>query len=398
MNLVSIDEIEIREKKVFIRVDFNVPIGKEGEVLDDTRILAALPTIEYAVREKARVIIASHLGRPGGKLNPKLTLEPVGRRLSEVLNREVFFPEDCVGDAVKKVSGDMHPGSIMLLENLRFHKGEEENDPKFAKKLAKVADIYVNEAFSVSHRSHASVVGILDFFETACVGFEFKNEIENLSRLIEDPPRPFVAVFGGRSASEKIPLIESLLDKVDTILIGGAISNTFLKALGKEVGRSAVDQIALYSALRLISSASVRNIRLALPEDYVLIKGDLNNYSGSFIMSAGALPKDVVAVDIGSKTIEYFTSRILKAKTVFWNGPVGVYESEDFRKGTLEVTKAIADSDAFSVAAGWDTVLAIKKTDYSDKIKHLSKGGRAALEFIQGKRLPALEALEKKLK
>jgi phosphoglycerate kinase len=398
MNLVSIDEIDIKEKRVFIRVDFNVPIGKDGEVLDDTRIVAALPTIEYAIRERARVIIASHLGRPGGRLNPKLTLEPVGRRLSELLDREVFFPDDCVGDAVKKISSDMPPGSVMLLENLRFHKGEEENDPRFAKKLAKVADVYVNEAFSVSHRSHASVVGILDFFETSCIGFEFRREIENLRRLIEDPPRPFVAVFGGRSASEKIPLMEALLDKVDTILIGGAVSNTFLKALGREVGISVVDQIALYSALRLISSASVRNIRLVFPEDCVLIKGDLNNYSGSFIMSLGTFPKDVMAVDIGPKTIEYFTSRILRAKTVFWNGPLGVYEKEGFRKGTLEVAKAIADSGAFSVVAGWDTVLAVKKADYSSKIGHLSKGGKAALEFIQGKRLPALEALQKKLK
>jgi phosphoglycerate kinase len=398
MNLVSIDEIDIKEKRVFIRVDFNVPINKDRKVADDTRIVAALPTIEHAIREKSRVIIGSHLGRPGGKLNSKLSLEPVGKRLSELLNTEIFFPEDCVGDAVKKIAGDMPHSSVMLLENLRFHKGEEENDPRFAKRLAAVADVYVNEAFSVSHRLHASLSGIVDFVDTACVGLEFKKEVVNLNRLTENPPRPFVAIFGGLSASEKIPIMESLLDKVDAILIGGAISNTFLKALGKEVGKSAVDQMALYSAARFISSASARDIRIAIPEDAVLIKGDLNNYSGSFIMSADTFHKDAITVDIGPKTSEFFASQISSAKTVFWNGPVGVYEREDFIKGTLTVAKAIAYSNAFSIAAGWDTILALKKTDYSDKIKYLSKGGKAALEFIQGKRLHGLEALGNKLK
>jgi phosphoglycerate kinase len=286
----------------------------------------------------------------------------------------------------------------MLLENLRFHRGEEENDPRFAKRLSRVADIYVNEAFSVSHRLHASVVGILDFVQTACIGLRFKKELENLSRITENPPRPFVAVFGGRSASEKIPIMESLLDKVDTILIGGAVSNTFLKALGREIGRSAVDQIALYSAAKLVSSATVRNIRLALPKDALVIKGDLNNYSNSFIISADLIPKDTVIADIGPETREYFASIISRAKTVFWNGPVGIYERKGFEMGTMAVARAITDSGAFSVATGWDTILAIKKTGLGDKITYLSTGGKAALEFIQGKRLPALEALENKLR
>jgi phosphoglycerate kinase len=398
MNLISIDEVDIKEKRLFIRVDFNVHLTKEGGSLDEARIRAALPTIRHALREKARVIIASHLGRPGGRPNPKLSLERVGRKLSEILDGEVFFPEDSVGDAVKKVATDMPPGSVMLLENLRFHKGEEENDPRFAKKLAGVADIYVNEAFSMSHRSHASVVGILDFFQTACVGLEFKKEIENLGRLVYNFSRPFVAIFGGRSALEKIPIMESMLDRLDTILIGGAVSNTFLKALGRQLGKSVTDQIALYSAAKLVSSASARNIRLVLPDDLVLIEGDLKSYSNSFIMSGNIVPGDATVVDLGPNTLDSFTSRILKAKTIFWNGPVGIYENDEFAKGTAAVAKAIAASGAFSVAVGWDTIMAIKKTGYEDKISFLSRGGKAALEFIQGKRLPALEALERKFK
>ena len=398
MNLVSIDEIDIKDKRVLIRVDFNTPLTKDGEVADDTRILAALPTIEYALRGKARVIIASHLGRPGGKINTKLTLDPVGRKLSEILRCEIIFPKDCIGDAVRKLSGDLSPGGVMLLENLRFHKGEEENDPRFAKRLAEIADIYVNEAFSVSHRLHASVVGILDYIDTACIGLRFKKEMENLNRLIENPEHPFVAIFGGRSASEKIQIMESLLDKVDTILIGGGVSNTFLKAFGREVGKSVVDQIALYSAAKLISSANVRDVQVVLSEDAVLIKGDLNNYSNSFISSGGSFPKDATSVDIGPKTINDFASRISRAKTILWNGPLGVYEAEDFRKGTIEIAKAIAHSNAFSVAAGWDTVIAIKRGNFTTGNIYFSTGGKATLEFIQGKNLPGLEALKKRLR
>lgn len=396
--LTSIDEIDIREKRVLVRVDFNIPLNKDREIMDDTRILAALPTIKYAIGQKARVIIASHLGRPRGKLNQKLSFEPVGRRLSEILDCEIFFPEDCVGDAVKKIATDMAPGSVMLLENLRFHRGEEENDPKFSKRLAQVADVYVNEAFSVSHRAHASVSGILDFVETACIGLRFKKEIENLSRLVNNPPRPFVAVFGGRSASEKIPVMESLLDKVDTILVGGATSNTFLQVLGKGIGRSTVDQIALYSAEKFISSATARNIRFITPQDSVLIEGDLNNYPSSFIIPTGVFPKDSIAVDIGPKTVSDFALRISRAQTVFWNGPVGIYENNDFKNGTVEVAKAIVESKAFSVAVGWDTVIAVKESGYSNGFTHLSMGGNSALALIQGKKLPALEALERKLR
>lgn len=398
MKLLSIDEIDIKEKRVFIRTDFNVPLDREREVIDDARIVAALPTIRYAVKEKARVIIASHLGRPMGKSNPKLTLEPVGRRLSELLDCEIFFPEDCIGDAVKKLAGDMFPGSVMLLENLRFQTGEEEDDPGFARRLAQAMDVYVNEAFSVSHRAHASVSAILDYVETACVGFQFKKEVENLNRLIQNPTHPFVSVMGGRKASEKIPIMESMLDKADTFLIGGAISNTFLKVLGKEVGKSSVDRMSLYMAEKLISSATSRNIRFITPKDALLIKGDLNNYSDSFIISTGVFPGDTMAVDIGPATIQDFTSRISRAKTVFWNGPVGVCENSDFEKGNARIAEAVAESGAFSVAAGWDTVSVIEKSGFSHGFSHLSAGGKAALEFIQGKPLPALLAFQRKSK
>lgn len=395
--MISIDELDIKDKRVFIRVDFNVPIVN-GQIADDTKILAALPTIEYAFKEKARVIIASHLGRPSGKLKPKLTLEPVGRRLSEILKHEIFFPEDCVGDAVKKIAGDLAPGGIMLLENLRFHKGEEENDPKFSKRLAQIADVYVNEAFSVSHRTHASVVGILDFIQTASVGLGFNNEIENLTQLIEIPERPFVAVFGGWGAEEKIPIMESLLDKVDTILIGGALSNTFLKALGKEIGKSVIEEIALYNVSKFISSASARNVRVVLPQDFMIIRGNLNNYSAPFKMPVGVLPRDGIAVDIGPKTSEDFAMRLSRANTIFWNGPLGIYENEDFIEGTKAVARAVGASSAFSVALGWDTVMAIRRAGFSGGITHLSTGGKSGLEFVRGKRLPAIEALEKKFK
>lgn len=395
MSLISLDELNVKEKRVFIRADSNVPIIN-GRIADNTKIYAALPTIEYAVREKAKVIIASHLGRPGGKLRPKLTLEPVGRRLSEIHKREIFFPEDCVGDVVMKITRDLGPGGIILLENLRFHKGEEENDPKFAKSLAQVADVYVNEAFSVSRRSRASVVVILDFLETACVGLGFKNEIENLTRLIEKPERPFVAVFGGLGAEEKIPIMESLLDRADTILIGGALSNTFFKALGKEIGNSAVDEIALYNASKFISSSSARNIRVVLPQDLIVILGELNDHSAPFTNHVGVFSRDGMAVDIGPKTREDFALRLSRAKTVFWNGPLGIYENEDFREGTKAVARAIGASNAFSVVSGWDTVLAIKRAGFSGGITHLSTGGKSGLQFIGKNRLPAIEALEKK--
>ncbi|MGQ0792664.1 MAG: phosphoglycerate kinase [Deltaproteobacteria bacterium] len=396
MKLVSIDEVDIKEKRVLIRVDFNVPLTRDGEVRDDSRIRAALPTINYAIREKARVIIASHLGRPAGKPNAKLSLMPVGRRLSELLDAQVFFPEDCVGDAAKKIASEMPDGSVMLLENLRFQREEEENSPVFAKRLASIADVYVNEAFSVSHRAHASTAEILNYREAAAVGFQFIREIEALSRITETSQRPFVAVFGGRSASEKIPLMESLLEKVDSFLVGGAVANTFVKAMKHEIGNSSVDEMALYSASKLISSAKVRNIRFALPDDFAVIKSDLYNYSNFDIIPAAAMPKNGVAVDIGGKTSEYFSSIISRAKTVFWNGVVGVVEKEDFRRGTEALARSIADSGAFSVAAGWDTVAAIEKAGLGGRFAHLSMGGQAALDFIAGSELPALSALRKK--
>ncbi len=264
MKFKSIEEVDIRDKRVFIRVDFNVPITRDGDVADDARIKAVLPTIRHAIKEKAKVIIASHLGRPGGKHVRRLSIEPVGRRLSELLNKEIFFPEDCVGDAVKKIAIEMPSGAVMLLENLRFHRGEEENDPSFAKKLSGVVDVYVNEAFSVSQRAHASIVGILDFVEVACVGFVFGREVQYLGRLLGDPERPFVAILGGRSASQKIPIMETLLGRLNTILIGGATAFTFLKAMGKEIGKSLLDTSALYSAQRLLKSAKIRDVKISL--------------------------------------------------------------------------------------------------------------------------------------
>ncbi|MEQ9619723.1 MAG: phosphoglycerate kinase [Deltaproteobacteria bacterium] len=397
MTIPSIEEIDIREKRVLIRVDFDIPITRSGKVSDVSKILHALPTIHYAVGEKARVIIASHLSGPGGRLNRKYSLEPVGKKLTEFLDCEIYFPENSVGDVVKKISGDMLPGSVMLLENLEFHKGELSNSPEYAKKLSEIADIYVNEAFSISNQERASLTAITEYFDTVCAGLGFKNEINNLSRF-KDPDPPFTAVIGGESSSRKIELMESLLDRVESFLVGGAIANSFLRIIGKETGRSEIDERTLYSAKKLISSSFTRDIKLIIPEDLVTVRGDLNNDSPSFIISGVSIPKESMAVDIGPDTRVSFANNVSRARTVLWNGPLGVYEKSVFGEGTAALAEALSGSEAFSAILGDDTVKAVEEAGYEGGISFISRGGDAAMDYIINGTIPAITAIEERIK
>jgi phosphoglycerate kinase len=397
MTIPSIAEIDIRDKKLLIRVDFDVTVSRSGEIEDARKLILALPTIRYAIGQKARLIIASHMSGAGGKPSRKYSLEPLGRKLSELLDCEIYFPENSIGDAVRKISGDMLSGCVMLLENLEFHKGELADNAEFARKLSEVADVYVNEAFSISHQKRASTLSIADYFDSVCVGLRFKDEMENLGRF-ENPEHPFTAVVGGRCSSGKIDLMDSLIDRADTYLVGGAIANTFLKAIGKEIGRSDIDESTIYSAKKLISSALSRNIRLVIPEDLVAVLGDLNNEPASYIISTGRIPIDSMAVDIGPETRLQFAKHISKARTVLWNGPLGMYERLGFGEGTAALATAISESEAWAGIVGECTLNAITEMGLETGKSFISRGGEAALEFIKHKTLPAITALENRIR
>ncbi len=395
MTLPSLAELDIAERRVLIRVDFDVPLSKDGSVMNDRKILNALPTIRYAMAQNARIIIASSLGSANGRYNKKYSLEPIGGILSEKLNTEIFFPDNCVGEAVKKIGADMQPGQIMLLENLEFHRGELENSPEFAKRLAECADVYVNEAFSLSDRKHASINSIFEYFENICLGFQFSKEIESLDR-IKEPEHPFAAIFGGSDVSEKLDLMEGVLEKLDTVMLGGVIANTFLLALGGETGKSKIDETALFRINRFISSAETRNIRLVLPQDLVAVEGDLNNYSSSFIISGGRIPENIQIVDIGPAAQSDFEDKLSQAKTVLWAGPMGICENAEFRKGTESLVRALERSETFNVIVGQDTVEAAMELCQREGKSFLSHSGRCSIKYITGDNLPALHAMEEK--
>jgi len=397
MKVPSIAELDIADKRVLIRVDFDVPLNKDAEVLNEAKILSVLPTIKYAMGQKAKVVIASGLGNPKGRYNKKYSLEPIGKILSEMLGAEIFFPDNSIGEAVKKIGSDMQPGQVMLLENLEFQKGELENSPEFAKKLAECADIYVNEAFSLSTQIKSSLDSIFEYFEKLCVGFQFKKEIENLDR-IRNPERPFAAVCGGSNVLEKVDLMESMLEYVDTVLVGGVLANTFLNALGGETGKSKIDKAAVYSVKKFMSSAEIRNIRVILPEDVVAIDGDLNNYSSSFIISSGRIPQSMRVVDIGPAAQADFAKRLAKAKTILWTGPMGICEDPEFKKGTDSLAKSLAESETLTVIIGQDTAEAALGSIKEDGQTFISQGGQTALEYIMGHKLRVLEAMENRLK
>lgn len=394
MNKKTLNDIWIGGKKVFVRVDYNVPMDKDGHITNDTRIRATLPTLEYLVSRNAAVILASHLGRPKGSVVPEFSLAPVAKRLSQLIGREVKFASDCVGLDAEAMAKALKPGEILMLENLRFHKEEEKNDPEFSRQLASLAEFAVNDAFGVSHRAHASVEGITKYI-TAVPGFLMEKEIVFLGQALSNPARPFAAIIGGAKVSDKIGVIENLLSKVDTLIIGGGMANTFLAAQGFAVGKSLVEVEKLELAKTLIDQAKTKGVNLLLPTDVVI--ADKFAADADFRpVSVDSIPDDWMALDIGPKTAEKYAEALKGAKTVVWNGPMGVFEMEAFAKGTERVAQAVAQSQAISIVGGGDSIAALEKTGLSNKISHISTGGGASLELLEGKVLPGIAALADK--
>lgn len=394
MNKKTVKDFDLKGKRVFVRVDFNVPLDENGNITDDTRIRAALPTINYLVENQAKVILASHLGRPKGKFNLKYSLSPVAMRLSQLLNKEVIFAEDCIGEKVENLVSNMNPGDVLLLENLRFYPQEEENDRDFAKKLADLAEIYINDAFGTAHRAHASTAGIAEFLPSGA-GFLMQKEIEIMGKALENPERPFVAVLGGAKVSDKIGVITNLLNKVDSLLIGGGMAFTFLKALGYEIGRSLLEEDKIELAGSIIKEAKEKGVKLELPED-VVVAEEIKEGTDYKTVSVGEIPSNLIGVDIGEKTREKFAQIIKKAKLVVWNGPMGVFEIKSFSKGTLAIAEAMAESGAITIVGGGDSAAAVEQLGFADKMTHISTGGGASLEFLEGKELPGVAVLNDK--
>jgi phosphoglycerate kinase len=392
--ITPIRELPIENKRLFVRVDFNVPL-EDGKITDDARIVEALPTIKHAIERGARVIVASHLGRPKKGPDPKLSLEPCGARLAELLGVDVHMPEDCIGDAAKKVVFDLRAGQVCLLENLRFHPEEEKDDETFAQKLAQLCDVYVSDAFGAVHRAHASVHGLPKIIEERGCGFLLEKEIAALGKIVTNAERPFVAVLGGAKVSDKIDVLDSLLEKVDVLVIGGAMANTFLAAKGANLQKSKVEEDKLALARTILEKAEAKKVEVALPVD-VVVAQSIEAAEGK-VVDAGAIPEGHMALDIGPKSIEKFERALGKAKSVFWNGPMGLFEKEPFSKGTFAVAHALANSTAFTVIGGGDSAAAVKEAgpDVAKKIKHISTGGGASLELIEGKKLPGIEVLRR---
>jgi phosphoglycerate kinase len=393
MAIKTVSELDLTGRRVFIRVDFNVPLTPAGGVADDTRIRESLPTIKYALEQGARVVLASHLGRPKGKPDKKYSLEPVAARLAELLGIEIALTDEPVGDGARKVVNDLRAGAVALLENLRFSAAEEANDEAFAKALASYADAYVNDAFGTAHRAHASTVGMTRFVAAKGMGLLMEREVKFLGKLLGDVERPFIAIIGGAKVSDKIGVLDNLLGRVNQLLIGGAMANTFLKAKGGHLGRSLVEEDKLPLARSFLKKAQEAGVDVLLPRDVVAAAG-IKAESGR-VVQAMEVPEDLAALDIGPETARGFADAVTRAKTIFWNGPMGVFESEPFAAGTLAVAKAIAETQgALSVVGGGDSVAAIHKSGLGDKISHISTGGGASLEFLEGKTLPGLAALE----
>jgi len=394
LNKKTIKDIDISNKKVFIRVDYNVPMDKDGNITEDTRIKATLPTLQYLLEQNAAIIIASHLGRPKGAVMPEFSLLPVAKRLSSLLGKEILVAPDCVGPAVEEMANQLHPGQILMLENLRFHKAEEKNDAAFSKQLASLADVAVNDAFGVSHRAHASVEGITKYLPTVA-GLLMEKEIIFLGQTVANPVHPFVAIIGGAKVSDKIGVIENLLKKVDTLIIGGGMANTFLSAQGYNIGKSLLEADKVELAKVLIKTARDRGVKLLLPTDVVIA----NKFAADAqhkIVAVDAIDSEWMALDIGPKTGSAYATALKDAKTVVWNGPMGVFEMDAFANGTETVAKAVASSGATSIVGGGDSIAALEKTGLSDKITHISTGGGASLEFLEGKVLPGIAALANK--
>ncbi|WP_022852752.1 phosphoglycerate kinase [Thermodesulfatator atlanticus] len=388
-----IDEIPVAERRVFLRVDYNVPL-KEGRVADDSRLRATFPTIKYALSQRAKIILASHLGRPKGKRVPELSLAPVAQRLAELLEQEVKFAPDCVGEEVGELVSTLKPGEILLLENLRFHEGETKNDPEFAKALARLADVYVNDAFGVCHRAHASVVGITEYVETCGAGYLLAREVKYLSSFLENPQKPAALVIGGAKVSTKIGLLMNLLPRIDKLIIGGAMANTFLIAEGFSLGTSFYEEEHLEEARKILSAAQEKGVKVYLPVDLVVANSKEAEKGEN--VSIFEVPENMAAFDIGKETRKLFTRALSGLGTMVWNGPLGLFENPAFAKGTIKVARKVAAENAITMAGGGDTLRALKEAGVSRAFSYLSTGGGAFLEFLEGKVLPGIAALEKK--
>lgn len=401
MNKLTIDDLasagELRSKRVLVRVDFNVPMSKEteGKITDDKRIVESLPTIKKVISEGGKLILMSHMGRPKGEKNLKYSLRPIAMHLSELLDRPVLFADDCIGESTEAIVNDLQDGDILLLENLRFYNEEEKNNPDFAKKLAAYGDIYINDAFGTAHRAHASTEGVTHYIKKCAAGYLMQKELEYLSKAVSHPEHPYVAILGGSKISGKIDVIKNLLSKADKILVGGGMIFTFYKAKGYEIGKSLLEEDRLELAKELLAEAGDK---LILPVD-VVCADKFENEAAFATVDADKIPADKIGMDIGAKTISLFRDEILKAKTVVWNGPMGVFEMDNFAKGTFEVAKALAEATkkgAVTVIGGGDSAAAIAKAGLENDVSHVSTGGGASLEFLEGKVLPGVEALTNK--
>jgi phosphoglycerate kinase len=389
-----IDEVEIKGKRVLIRVDFNVPLDERGNITDDRRIRAHIPTIEYAVKENAKVILASHMGRPKGVRVEKLSLKPVAKRLSELIKKDVRFIGDCIGEEVEREVEKMRDGEIVLLENLRFHIGEEKNDREFAQGLARLCDVYIDDAFGVAHRKAASNFGITEFVKVCAAGFLMRDEIEYFKKAMESPVRPLVAIIGGAKVAEKIGILEKLVEKVDKLIIGGAMAFTFLKAMNLEVGNSLCEENMIDLANNIMRKAKERQIKLYLPVDVVIAEKPTQDAEIK-TCPVQEIPKGWMGLDIGPATTLLFSEVLQNAKTIIWNGPMGMFELDPFSRGTLAMAMYVANSHALSIVGGGDTDVAVHKAGEVERISYISTGGGAFLELLEGKKLPGIEALEK---
>ncbi|MBI5569901.1 MAG: phosphoglycerate kinase [Desulfomonile tiedjei] len=393
MGVKSIRDLYIKGKRVLFRFDFNVPLDAAGAIKDDTRIRRALPTLEYAVQQGARCVLASHLGRPKGERKAELSLRPVAKRLAELLGRPVGFVDDCIGDAVKDAVASLPDGGVLLLENLRFHAGETKNDPAFAAELASVADVYVNDAFGTAHRAHASTVGVAELLREKAAGLLLKEELENLEKAFANPQKPVVALFGGAKVSDKLGVLQNIVSRMDAVLIGGGMANTFLKAHGLNTGTSKTEDDMLGTASSMLEASRKSGCSVVLPKD-VVVAEKIEEGAVSLVVDARAIPDGLMALDIGPQAVDEFAAVIVTAGTIIWNGPMGVFEVEEFSRGTLEIARVVAEARGFSVVGGGDTVRAVQQAGVAEKISYISTGGGAFMEFMEGKILPGVAALD----
>ncbi|MDP2300829.1 MAG: phosphoglycerate kinase [Ignavibacteria bacterium] len=395
MNKKTIDSVDLKDKRVLVRVDFNVPLDENLKITDDKRIVESLPTIKKIIADGGKAILMSHLGRPKGKVNPKYSLKPCAEKLSELLNKEVKIAPDCIGEEVRAMVDSLNPGEVLLLENLRYHDEEEKNDPEFAQKLSELGDIYVNDAFGSAHRAHASTEGITKFISTSVGGYLMEKELNYLGKALSEPAKPYCAILGGAKISGKIDVINNLLDKVDTLIIGGGMAYTFYKAMGFEIGTSLLEIEKVDLAKELLEKVKTKKLKFLLPLD-VVVATEFNNDSPSEIKKIDEMPSDKMGLDIGPDSIELFCDAIKSAKTIVWNGPMGVFEFDNFAKGTNAIATALVEATsngAITVIGGGDSAAAISKAGLEDKVSHVSTGGGASLEFLEGKILPGVAAL-----